>query len=286
MPSNSDGFCGRLGGYTRSAETQCSTTGNSFIGKRTTGRWDGFGAVPRHPASGSSRTVTSVFGLGRRDWYAGQCIKASQLFIIQLYTALPGLQNSLWDSWHRVPFFKRMLEQFQSHWYFRRYRGDTFWRQKVGVRGIFRSFSPIRPHTIRPVRFAAFLRFSSPAHGLFQRVVSVVLALFLLPLLLPLSNASDATLPACCRRDGKHHCAMSDRSRPPGPKGLPGASCPHRTTFLSVSLAFVDAAVFPRALRTIRAAFLLSRRLLSRSSGSDSRQEAAMFAKLCARVNP
>jgi len=110
--------------------------------------------------------------------------------------------------------------------------------------------------------------FPSRAHGFFQRVVSVVLAQFLLPLLLTLSNASDATLPACCRRDGKHHCAMPDRSRPPGPKGLLGASCPHRTTFLSVSLAFVDAAVFPRALRAIRAAFLLSRRFLSRSHGA------------------
>jgi hypothetical protein len=95
--SNSDGFCDRLGGYTRCAETQCCITGHSFIGKRTTGRWDGFGAVPRHPASGSSRTVTSVFGLARRDWCAGQCTKTSQLFIIQLHTALPGLQNSLWD---------------------------------------------------------------------------------------------------------------------------------------------------------------------------------------------
>jgi hypothetical protein len=81
--------------------------------------------------------------------------------------------------------------------------------------------------------------FPSRAHGFFQRVVSVVLAPFLLPLLLTLSNASDATLPACCRRGGKHHCAMPDRSRPPGPKGLLGVLvhtvqpfCPYRSRLL------------------------------------------------------
>jgi hypothetical protein len=36
--------------------------------------------------------------------------------------------------------FKWVLEQFQSPWYFRRYRYGTFWRQKVGFRGFSAHF--------------------------------------------------------------------------------------------------------------------------------------------------
>jgi hypothetical protein len=43
-----------------------------------------------------------------------------------------------------------------------------------------------------------------------RRLLAIsLLTLFALPFALPLfaSSASDANLPICCRRDGKHHCA-------------------------------------------------------------------------------
>lgn len=43
-----------------------------------------------------------------------------------------------------------------------------------------------------------------------RRLLAIsLLTLFALPFALPLfaSGASDANLPICCRRDGKHHCA-------------------------------------------------------------------------------
>jgi hypothetical protein len=52
---------------------------------------------------------------------------------------------------------------------------------------------------------------SSRAHSFGLRAVSaVLLAFFLLPVLIPFFNpGSESTVPACCRRIGKHHCAMS-----------------------------------------------------------------------------
>lgn len=44
-----------------------------------------------------------------------------------------------------------------------------------------------------------------------RRILSISLLLLLtLPLVSPLfaSSAADASVPACCRRDGKHHCLM------------------------------------------------------------------------------
>ena len=48
--------------------------------------------------------------------------------------------------------------------------------------------------------------------SLVRRVISnCLLLLLLLPLIWPLfaASAAEANLPACCRRQGKHHCAMS-----------------------------------------------------------------------------
>jgi hypothetical protein len=46
-----------------------------------------------------------------------------------------------------------------------------------------------------------------------RRILAIsLLLLFALPAIAPLfalSGNSDANLPACCRRNGKHHCAMS-----------------------------------------------------------------------------
>jgi hypothetical protein len=45
-----------------------------------------------------------------------------------------------------------------------------------------------------------------------RAITFVLLALFSFPLIAPVL-ANDATgLPACCRRDGKHHCGMSEAS--------------------------------------------------------------------------
>jgi hypothetical protein len=46
-----------------------------------------------------------------------------------------------------------------------------------------------------------------------RRGISILLALMfgLGPLSSTLPGAEDASLPACCRRDGAHHCAMAAR---------------------------------------------------------------------------
>ncbi len=81
----------------------------------------------------------------------------------------------------------------------------------------------------------------SQAHSVRARAIcGVLLGFFLLPLFIPFFNlGSESTLPACCRRDGKHHCAMSARL----PQLVPTASsepvvravvptCPYRSRLL------------------------------------------------------
>jgi len=54
---------------------------------------------------------------------------------------------------------------------------------------------------------------------------SLLLALWSLGLALPFLQAQPSAIPACCRRDGKHHCAMS-----PGGDGFRtiASNCPYR----------------------------------------------------------
>lgn len=82
---------------------------------------------------------------------------------------------------------------------------------------------------------------SSRAHNLGLRAVAgVVLAIFLLPLFLPFFHLSpESSLPPCCRRDGKHHCAMSARFLRPvlSPSTEPAvraatSPCPYRSRLL------------------------------------------------------
>jgi hypothetical protein len=76
-----------------------------------------------------------------------------------------------------------------------------------------------------PIRQAAFsedtpaLPFVSVRSHSLRRLISILLlAVFGLPVVSPLfaaTQAADAGLPACCRRNGKHHCMMKmeERSR-------------------------------------------------------------------------
>ena len=88
------------------------------------------------------------------------------------------------------------------------------------------------------------------AHCFGLRTMSgVLLASLLLPLFVPFfSLGSETTMPACCRRDGKHHCAMSARLQEPvqGTASGPIASaatpdCPYRSRLLT---AFVFRVLF------------------------------------------
>jgi len=71
-----------------------------------------------------------------------------------------------------------------------------------------------------------------------SRTTAIALIGFLLPpICLPLAQPdTDASLPACCRRNGKHHCAMMaryerlhrDQSGQPAVRSSAG-SCPYRS---------------------------------------------------------
>jgi hypothetical protein len=69
---------------------------------------------------------------------------------------------------------------------------------------------------------------------LVRRALSLVLLLaFSLPLLLPalaLAQGPDANLPLCCRKNGKHHCAMMAGTTTPKP-GVNASAVPQRCPF-------------------------------------------------------
>ncbi len=85
------------------------------------------------------------------------------------------------------------------------------------------------------------IRRSSRTHSFRLRAIAgVLLAFFFLPFLLPFCNVnSEAALPACCRRDGKHHCAMFAHTGAPGIIASTGPiaraatpDCPYRSRLL------------------------------------------------------
>ncbi|MGA2118622.1 MAG: hypothetical protein ABSH56_28180 [Bryobacteraceae bacterium] len=47
-----------------------------------------------------------------------------------------------------------------------------------------------------------------------RTLASILVALFSFPLIAPLLADTDSTLPACCRRNGKHHCSMMSMGSP------------------------------------------------------------------------
>jgi len=62
-----------------------------------------------------------------------------------------------------------------------------------------------------------------------RRAFAAVLVLvFSLPLIVPAlaSNPDEANLPACCRRDGKHHCAMNMGMSVPSRYRVVSEKCP------------------------------------------------------------
>jgi hypothetical protein len=69
-------------------------------------------------------------------------------------------------------------------------------------------------------------------------ILWVMLAPMISPLLLGAMQNSDAGLPACCRKDGKHHCTMTAVQRASLVSGLkngftaPAENCPYTPRFL------------------------------------------------------
>ena len=63
-----------------------------------------------------------------------------------------------------------------------------------------------------------------------RRLFAALLAVLLgFPPLMPLLSAeTEAKLPACCRRDGKHGCSMNAKADTPGPEGVKSrkSACP------------------------------------------------------------
>jgi hypothetical protein len=64
-----------------------------------------------------------------------------------------------------------------------------------------------------------------------RRLLAIsLLTLFALPFALPLfaKSATDSSLPICCRRDGKHHCAAMAMAPSDGTSmGTVGEKCPY-----------------------------------------------------------
>jgi len=99
-----------------------------------------------------------------------------------------------------------------------------------------------------------------------RRLLSILLfGATLLPLIAPMLSTgamAESMLPACCRRDGKHHCMMSAAARAiilgetndgAVSVGTPPEQCPYRQR----SLVAVHLQVFTPAATATHSAFLL-----------------------------
>jgi len=99
-----------------------------------------------------------------------------------------------------------------------------------------------------------------------RRLLSILLfGATLLPMIAPMISTgatAESMLPACCRRDGKHHCMMSAAARAimlgetndeAMRAGTPPEQCPYRQR----SLVAVHLQVFTPAATATRSAFLL-----------------------------
>ncbi len=121
-----------------------------------------------------------------------------------------------------------------------------------------------------------------------RALATLLLALFSFSLISPALLAADpeANLPACCRRDGKHHCAMMGAMQSESPSGpaLQTDRCP---SFPATGGIPSDPAVsLPRLFQAIfagpltRCGFLLETKTLGLSSYSRAGQKRGPPARI------
>jgi hypothetical protein len=112
-----------------------------------------------------------------------------------------------------------------------------------------------------------------------RRPLSIlIVALFVMgPLSVLLPGGTDAQLPACCRRHGKHHCAMFAAMAAP-PPGSTWFVAPNHCPLYSAGLlapvpvfALTHAPAAPGTIATLLTPALSSSSILSRSSTPSSR---------------
>lgn len=62
-----------------------------------------------------------------------------------------------------------------------------------------------------------------------RALAAVLVLLFSIPLIAPAfaSGPDESSLPACCRRDGKHHCAMMSMGAVPSQYAAVSEKCPY-----------------------------------------------------------
>jgi hypothetical protein len=116
--------------------------------------------------------------------------------------------------------------------------------------------------------------YSVVSGGSMQRWIAIsVVVLLALPVLLPLvSSDAEAHLPPCCRRDGRHHCAMMDALRQSAGYGfhLKSPRCQswptstvtpqhHDTFVLSAALFYAGVVSDPSHFAQVTAAYIASR---------------------------
>lgn len=111
-----------------------------------------------------------------------------------------------------------------------------------------------------------------------RRILAItLLLLFALPAIAPLfalSPNSDANLPACCRRNGKHHCMMPAQALSGTNVAAPPMKCPF----------------YPRAITTTRhselsfnSASLIAAGLIAHPAIHLQAEARARVARFCAR---